>query len=49
METYYYNHLNKQAQAVYFAILKGIKDLEKEFLIPVCDGKMLYDIACTGG
>lgn len=44
METYYYNHLNKQAQAVYFAILKGIKDLEKEFLIPVCDGKMLYDI-----
>ena len=44
MEMYYYNHLNKQAQSIYYAILKGIKDLEKEFLIPVCDGKTLYDI-----
>lgn len=44
MEMYYYNQLSKQAQIIYYAILKGIKDLEKEFLIPACEGKMLYDI-----
>ena len=44
MEAYYYQQLDKQQQSVYFAILKGVQNLEEEFLIPRCDGEMLYDI-----
>ena len=43
-ETYYYNQLNKQQQAVYFAMLKGIQDVQDEFLIPRCEKEELYEI-----
>ncbi len=43
-EHYYYNQLNKQQQSIYFAILKGIRNLEEEFLVPKCDKESLYDL-----
>ena len=44
MEQFYYNHFDKMEQGVYYAILKGIRDLETEFLIPVCEASRLHDI-----
>lgn len=44
METYYYHQLNKQQQNVYYAILKGIQNLEEEFVVPRCEKQELYDI-----
>lgn len=44
MEPYYFTQFNRQQQNVYFAILKGIRNLEEEFLIPGCDKEILYDI-----
>ena len=43
-ETYYYNQLNKQQQSVYYALLKGIQDVQDEFLIPRCEKEELYEI-----
>ena len=43
-ETYYYHQLNKQQQAVYYAILKGVQSLEEKFIIPRCDSEELYNI-----
>ena len=43
-ETYYYHQLNKQQQAVYYAILKGVQSLEEEFVIPRCESEELYNI-----
>lgn len=34
MEQYYYNHMNKQKQAAYHAMLQGIRGLADEFQIP---------------
>ena len=43
-EIYYYKQLNKQKQAIYYALLKGIQNLEEEFIIPKCEKEELYDI-----
>lgn len=43
-EIYYYKQLNKQQQAIYYALLKGIQNLEEEFIIPKCEKEELYDI-----
>lgn len=42
--TYYYHQLNKQQQTVYYAIMKGIQNIEDEFVIPRCSAQELYDI-----
>lgn len=34
MEQYYYNHMDKQKQAAYHAMLQGIRGLADEFQIP---------------
>lgn len=44
MEQYYYNHMDKQKQAVYHGILQGITSLADEFQIPALDGDALYDV-----
>ncbi|MGN0354959.1 MAG: transglutaminase domain-containing protein [Muricoprocola sp.] len=41
---YYYHQLNKQQQSIYYSILKGIQNLEEEFVIPQCTREELYDI-----
>ena len=43
-ESFYYNQLNKQQQEVYYAVQKGIQNLEEEFLLPGCGREELYDI-----
>ncbi len=43
-ETYYYHQLNKQQQTIYYAIMKGVQNLEEEFVIPRCNAEELYDI-----
>lgn len=42
MEQYYYNHMDKQKQAAYHAMLQGIRNLTDEFQIPA-----LERIPCT--
>ena len=37
MEQYYYNHMDKQKQAAYHAMLQGIRNLVDEFQIPALD------------
>ena len=37
MEAYYFQQLNKEQQHIYHAILKGVQNLENEFLVPACD------------
>lgn len=44
MEQYYYNHMDKQKQAAYHAMLQGIRSLADEFQIPVLDADALYDV-----
>ena len=44
MEQYYYNHMNKQKQAAYHAMLQGIRGLADEFQIPALDADALYDV-----
>ncbi|WP_352397374.1 transglutaminase domain-containing protein [[Clostridium] aminophilum] len=44
MEQFYYNHFDKMEQGVYYAILRGIRDLETEFLIPACESSRLREI-----
>ena len=44
MEKYYYNHLDKQSQTIYHAILKGIQTMDTEILIPHCEAENLYNI-----
>ena len=39
MEQYYYNHMDKQKQAAYHAMLQGIRNLTDEFQIPALDVK----------
>ena len=36
--------MNKQNQAVYHALLKGIQNIDAEILIPRCEGEALYNI-----
>lgn len=43
-EQYYYNQMNKQKQAVYHALLKGIRAIDPEIMIPRCEGEELYNI-----
>ena len=44
MEPYYYNHMNKQQQAVYHAMKTGIQSLAPSFPCPRMDGKELTDV-----
>ena len=44
MEAYYFQQLNKEQQHIYHAILKGVQNLENEFLVPACDREMLYNL-----
>ena len=44
MEEYYYNRLHKDEQDVYYAVLKGLKNIDNEFLIPYCEMSRLNDI-----
>ena len=44
METYYYNHMNKQQQAVYHAMKTGIQSLAPSFPCPRMEGKELTDV-----
>ena len=44
MEAYYFQQLSKEHQHIYYAILKGIQNLEEEFLVPKCDRETLYDL-----
>ena len=44
MEQYYYNHMDKQKQAAYHAMLQGIRSLADEFQIPALDADALYDV-----
>ena len=44
MEPYYYNHMNKQQQAVYHAMKTGIQSLAPSFPCPRMEGKELTDI-----
>ena len=41
MEQYYYNHMDKQKQAAYHAMLQGIRGLADEFQIPALEGEEL--------
>ena len=44
MEQYYYNHMDKQKQAVYHKILQGIMSLDDEFQVPLLEGEDLYNV-----
>ncbi len=44
MEPYYYNQMPKDQRGVYTAMLKGLTNLEDEFLIPAIDHSLLPDI-----
>ena len=44
MEQYYYNHMDKQKQAVYHKILQGIMSLDDEFQVPLLEGEDLYNL-----
>ena len=44
MEAYYYNHMDKQKQAAYHAMLQGIRNLADEFQIPALESDALYDV-----
>lgn len=44
MEAYYFQQLNKEQQHIYHSILKGVQNLENEFLVPVCDRETLYNL-----
>ena len=44
MEQYYYNHMDKQKQAAYHAMLQGIRNLADEFQIPALDADSLYNV-----
>lgn len=44
MEPYYYNHMNKQQQAVYHAMKTGIQSLAPSFPCPRMEGKELTDV-----
>lgn len=44
MEPYYYNHMNKQQQAVYHAMKMGIQSLAPSFSCPRMEGKELTDV-----
>lgn len=44
MEPYYYNHMNKQQQAVYHAMKTGIQSLAPSFPCPRIEGKELTDV-----
>ena len=44
MEAYYFQQLNKEQQHIYHAILKGVQNLENEFLVPACDRETLYNL-----
>lgn len=44
MEQYYYNHMDKQKQAAYHAMLQGIRNLTDEFQIPALDADSLYNV-----
>ena len=44
MEQYYYNHMNKQQQAVYHAMKTGIQSLAPSFPCPRMEGKELTDV-----
>ena len=44
MEQYYYNHMDKQKQAAYHAMLQGIRNLVDEFQIPALDADSLYNV-----
>ena len=44
MEQYYYNHMDKQKQAVYHKILQGIMGLDDEFQVPLLEGEDLEEV-----
>ena len=44
MEPYYYNHMNKQQQAVYHVMKTGIQSLAPSFPCPRMEGKELTDV-----
>ena len=49
MEQYYYNHMDKQKQAVYHKILQGIMSLDDEFQVPLLEGEDLYNVFFSFG
>ena len=44
MEPFYYNHMNKNQQAVYRAMQQGLTNLSDEFQIPRLEGKDLSNV-----
>ena len=44
MEPFYYNHMDKERQAVYRAMQQGLLSLADSFQIPRIDGHTLSDI-----
>lgn len=44
MEPFYYNHMDKERQAVYRAMQQGLLSLADSFQIPRIDGHALSDI-----
>lgn len=44
MEPFYYNHMDKERQAVYRAMRQGLLSLADSFQIPRIDGHALSDI-----
>lgn len=44
MEPYYYSRLNKAEQSAYLAMKNGLISLEKSFLVPGLEGRVLTDL-----
>lgn len=44
MEAYYYAHMSKHQQSVYFAMKEGLKSLLPSFAVPRAEGRELTDI-----
>lgn len=44
MEAYYYNHMSKVEQAVYYAMKSGFSEMETSFLVPRTETKELAEI-----
>ena len=44
MEPYYYNHMDRERQAVYRAMHQGLLSLADSFQVPKIDGHALSDI-----
>lgn len=44
MENYYYSRMDRQQQAAYQAMIRGMGNLEDEFQVPYLEPRQLYDV-----